>query len=39
VEPNEKESEEESEGVEQQIYETKLEVVRDIIRRMKMPLE
>jgi hypothetical protein len=37
VEPNEKdkESEEETEGVEQEICEPTLEEVRDIIRRMK----
>ena len=37
VEPNEKdkESEEETEGVEQEIYEPTLEEVRDIIQRMK----
>jgi len=37
IEPNEKdkESEEETEGVEQEIYEPTSEEVRDIIRRMK----
>jgi len=41
LEPNEKvkESEEETEGLEQEIYEPKLEEVRDIIGRMKKSLE